>query len=95
MRAEAIVGLARRDRAVALPLVHDALSGDSASLPLFDAAELVAHPSLVEPLRDWIAPSADEFLDKAHAMRSSLASEGSRQASGPLRLMSAIGEKQT
>lgn len=65
VRAEAIAGLARRDRAVALSLVHEALSGDSASLPLFEAAELLAHPSLVQPLQDWIEPSIDKFLDNA------------------------------
>lgn len=65
VRAEAILGLAQRDRQLALPFVQEALSGDSVLLPVFEAAGLVADASLVELLKDWVQPSSDDFLDKA------------------------------
>lgn len=63
VRAEAILGLAQRDRAIALPLVMSALAGDYASLALFEAAAVVADPSLLDTLRPWTEPSGDLFLD--------------------------------
>jgi hypothetical protein len=63
VRAEAILGLAMIDRALALPLVKDALAGTSATLPIFEAAALVAHPSLVNALRAFDEPSDDPLLD--------------------------------
>lgn len=63
VRAEAILGLAQRDRAIALPLITSALAGDYASMPLFEAATIVADPSLLDMLRPWIEPSGDPFLD--------------------------------
>ncbi|MCU6453914.1 lyase [Sphingomonas sp. A2-49] len=64
VREEALVGIARRDRALALPLVLEALSGDSAGMPLFEAAALVADPALVGVLRPWTERSDDEWLDQ-------------------------------
>jgi hypothetical protein len=65
VRAEAIGGLAQRDRALALPLVKRELELEFVWLPLFEAAELVADPSLVELLRPFTEPSDNEWLDKA------------------------------
>jgi len=54
VRAEAICGLAQRDRALALPLLQEALRGQTATTPLFEAAELCADPTLIENLRIWV-----------------------------------------
>ena len=48
VRAEALVGIARRDRKLALPLVLEALSSEWARMPVFEAAALVADPALVD-----------------------------------------------
>jgi hypothetical protein len=40
VRAEALAGIARRDRAQALPLVLKALRGEQASMAVFEAADL-------------------------------------------------------
>lgn len=64
VRAEALVGIARRDPRLALPLVLKALSGKWAAMPLFEAAALVADPALVDALRPWTEPSDDEWLDQ-------------------------------
>jgi hypothetical protein len=63
VRAEAIFGLAQRDRDLALPLLRKALSRNSASMPIFEAAALVADPSLVKDLRCFAEPSDNTFLD--------------------------------
>jgi len=63
VRAEAIWGLARRDRHLALPLVREALVGDSVPQHIFEAAALCAHASLIESLRDWAEPSKSADLD--------------------------------
>ncbi|MCP8892229.1 lyase [Sphingomonas faeni] len=64
VRAEALVGIARRDRELALPLVLTALSGEWAGMPIFEAAALVAVPALVEVLKTWTERSDDEWLDQ-------------------------------
>lgn len=64
VRAEAILGLAHRDRALALPLIQKELGGDSVVLPIFDAAVLVADASLVDDLRAFASPSGNADLDK-------------------------------
>ena len=46
VRAEAILGVAQRDKAVALPLLKRELSGEVVPLPLFDAAAIVADPKM-------------------------------------------------
>jgi HEAT repeat protein len=63
VRAEAIWGLARRDPAVALPFVQKELRGDSVAVPVFEAAELCAHPSLIEDLQNLAQPSDSPNLD--------------------------------
>ena len=50
VRAEALCGLARRDPSIALPFVQAALDADEVSAPIFEAAALCAHPSLIESL---------------------------------------------
>jgi hypothetical protein len=64
VRAEALLGIAKRDRKLALPFVLKALSGEQASMPVFEAAELIADPVLVEVLRPWTEPSDDVWLDQ-------------------------------
>lgn len=63
VRAEAIFGLARRDRDMALPLIRKALGQQSVPEPIFEAAAIVAQVSLVEALRPHLGPSDDEYLD--------------------------------
>jgi hypothetical protein len=64
VRAEALLGIARRDRKLALPLVLKALTDDYVSMPVFEAAELVADPLLVDVLGPWTEPSDNEWLDQ-------------------------------
>jgi HEAT repeat protein len=63
VRAEALAGLAARDPALALPLVHEALAADRVGAVIFEAAALVAHPSLIEPLRAFAEPSDNHHID--------------------------------
>jgi HEAT repeat protein len=63
VRAEAIIGLARRDRHLALPLIKQAFAAEYVSYPIFEAAAYVADPALVEDLRRFAAPSDDSTLD--------------------------------
>jgi len=63
VRAEALCGLAARDPALALPLLHEALAAGSVALPVFEAAALAAHPSLVEPLSAFAQPSDNDLID--------------------------------
>ncbi|HJR55881.1 MAG TPA: HEAT repeat domain-containing protein [Rhizomicrobium sp.] len=67
VRAEAVWGLARRDPTLALPLVQDGLRADSVEIPMLEAAELCAHPSLVADLRIWAEPSDVPYADKVAA----------------------------
>jgi hypothetical protein len=46
VRAEAILGLAQRDKELALPILKRELGRSFVPLPLFEAATIVAHPSL-------------------------------------------------
>ena len=64
VRAEALLGLARRDRALALPFALEALCNDHACMAVFEAAELIADPTLADALRPWTERSDDEWLDK-------------------------------
>ncbi len=65
VRGEALVGLVSRDPALALPMVIGELCRDEVALPTFEAAELLAHPSLVEALAFWIEPSGNDSIDAA------------------------------
>jgi hypothetical protein len=53
IRAEAIVGLARRDKMLALPFVRRALAAESAMVNIFEAAAIVADASLIDALREY------------------------------------------
>ncbi len=64
VRAEALLGLAQRDKQLALPLVRAELMGDIACMPLFEAAETIADPALAPVLKAWVEPSDDKFLDR-------------------------------
>jgi hypothetical protein len=64
VKAEAILGLAKRDRILALPFVRNALSGETACMAVFEAAALVADPSLIEALEPWTEPSDYDYLDR-------------------------------
>ena len=64
VRAEAISGLAQRDHKLALPFVQNALRAQTVAAPIFEAAERIGHPSLVEDLRLWARPSDDHYLDQ-------------------------------
>lgn len=64
VRAEAILGLAQRDKALVLPLLRRELGHERVAVPLFEAAALVADPSLVDDLRDFALPSDDARLDE-------------------------------
>jgi HEAT repeat protein len=64
VRAEAILGIAQRDPKLALPLVKKALSGAAASVPIFEAAAIVADASLLRDLLDFAnPPSGEKYLD--------------------------------
>jgi HEAT repeat protein len=64
VRGEAMVGIAKRDRTLALPLVRDALRSESVPMQVFEAAALIADPALVDDLRALTEPSEDEWLDR-------------------------------
>jgi hypothetical protein len=53
VRGEAVLGLAARDPAVALPFVQAALQQEFVCLQTFEAAAVVAHPSLIDRLRNF------------------------------------------
>ncbi|WP_143738315.1 lyase [Erythrobacter colymbi] len=53
VRAEALEGLAMRDKNLVLPLIERELSGEECALGTFEAARLAAHPSLLPRLRNW------------------------------------------
>ena len=64
VRAEAIRGLARKDRLLALPFVQRALECKSATANGFEAAALFADPALVDLLTNFAEPTDDESMDK-------------------------------
>lgn len=62
VRGEAILGIAQRDRAAALPFLHAALQAEAVCLQVFEAAAMVADPSLIGGLRDFTA--GEEYIDQ-------------------------------
>jgi hypothetical protein len=62
VRGEAVLGLAQRDPSVALPLIQAALDGEFVCLQIFEAAALVAHPSLVAGLRHF-ADGGEDYVN--------------------------------
>lgn len=64
IRAEAVRGLAQLDASLALPFVQEALrSGEIVSSPTLEAAELCAHPSLIDDLREWTDVTDDRYFN--------------------------------
>lgn len=63
VRAEATLGLAQRDAAVALRFVKDGLTRGAVLIQVLEAAELLAHPSLIDDLSHFIDPSEDPYFD--------------------------------
>ncbi len=53
VRAEALEGLAERDKELARPLVERELCSDDCGYGTFEAARLIADPSLLPALRIW------------------------------------------
>jgi HEAT repeats len=64
VRAEAIRGLAVKDRKLALPYVQRALANRSTMVNIIEAAAIVADPDLAEPLKKFAGNSADEWFDE-------------------------------
>jgi hypothetical protein len=54
VRAEALEGLAERDKELARPLVERELAADACGYGAFQAALIIAHPSLLGGLRNWV-----------------------------------------
>src|SRR3546814_11414823 len=59
VRAEAVLGVAQRDKALALPLLRREMARKSISMPILEAAALVADPSLVDDLRTFAHSTSD------------------------------------
>jgi len=62
VRGEAILGIAQREPSVALPLIHAALQEETVCLQIFEAAAVVAHPSLIDSLRDFT--DGEDYIDQ-------------------------------
>lgn len=65
VRSEAILGLTTVKHKRALSLVARELQENNASLPIFEAAELLADPILINDLEDFQEPSEEPFVDEA------------------------------
>lgn len=65
VRSEAILGLARVRHERALSLVGRELQKNNASVLIFEAAELLADPILINDLEDFQEPSDEPSVDKA------------------------------
>lgn len=63
VRAEALVGLAQRDKELALPLVQRELKRDQCAYGTFQAASVLADPSLLEGLRGWTDQGGATWID--------------------------------
>lgn len=63
VRAEALLGLAQRDRESALPLVERELLRGQCAYGTFQAATLLAHPSLLDALSDWTDKGGASWID--------------------------------
>ena len=61
VRAQAIEGLASKEPLLALPYIKRALEGSSALVGIFDAAVVVADPSLVGPLRKFAKKASADW----------------------------------
>ncbi|MFX4086087.1 lyase [Sphingobium yanoikuyae] len=61
--AEALLGVAERDRHLALPLARQALQRDFAPMAVFEAVTIIADASLTDLMRPWVEPSGQDWLD--------------------------------
>jgi hypothetical protein len=64
VRAEAILGITQRDRAVALPFIQAALAEHIVLPPIFEAALLTADPSLIADLQCFTEDSENSHADQ-------------------------------
>lgn len=64
VRAEAVLGVAQRDKALALPLLRREMARKSISMPILEAAALVADPLLVDDLRAFAHSTGDDLIDR-------------------------------
>jgi hypothetical protein len=64
VRAEALQGLAQRDKELALPLVEEELLRDDWGYATFQAAEIIGHPSLLPGLRKWRRKTGASWIDE-------------------------------
>jgi len=65
VRAEAICGLARLDSALAVPLIRAELQSTGVLIGVFEAAALVADPSLVSDLRPFASDLTDDWISQS------------------------------
>lgn len=63
VRGEALQGLAERDKECARPLVRRELERDQCSFATFQAAHVVADPSLLKGLRAWTGRGGAAWID--------------------------------
>lgn len=63
VRAEALLGLAKRAPTLALPYAKEALAAESASMPVFEAVEIIADPALIPALEPWLEDSENNYID--------------------------------
>lgn len=73
VRAEALQGLAERDKELALPLVERELRQHECGYGTFRSARILAHPSLLDGLREWVGKAEHPGLTKKSAMPLQLA----------------------
>lgn len=63
VRAEALQGLAQRDKELTLPLVEQELLRDEYGYATFQAAEIIGHPSLLPGLCRWRGRTGASWID--------------------------------
>ena len=63
VRAEALEGLAQRDKELALALVERELRRTECGYGTFQAARRIAHPSLLDGLREWTGRGGAPWID--------------------------------
>ncbi|MES2056747.1 MAG: HEAT repeat domain-containing protein [Pseudomonadota bacterium] len=63
VRGEALQGLADRDAGMALPILQRELEQDDCAYATFQAARIVADPSLLKGLRRWVGRGGAPWID--------------------------------
>src|SRR3546814_13931109 len=64
VRGEDVLGVDQLDKALALPLLRREMARKSISMPILEAAALVADPSLVVDLRAFAHSTGDDLIDR-------------------------------